>query len=111
MVADELRKKIEPEVPVKTGNLKKSLKRDYNKKLSKKYASSRVGYKRPEGSHAHLLDRGTQKRWTKKGQYRGKGPALMFHTGTFENNKETLSRHLGDYLEKNIEDIWNNKKT
>ncbi len=54
----------------KSGNLSKSFKTSSSKKRVVAYAGfSRTGaYK---GNHAHLVDRGTAKRWTKKGYYRG----------------------------------------
>ena len=52
---------------VRKGNLKNSFKRVYKKSQGKVYA----GFSRPSGAAAHLVDRGTVKRWTKKGYYRG----------------------------------------
>lgn len=54
----------------KTGNLKKS----FGKKRVKKWVSVYGGFRRSggfKGNHAHLVDRGTDERWTKKGYYRG----------------------------------------
>ena len=54
----------------KTGNLIGSFKTSSSKKKVVAYAGfSRSGEKK--GNHAHLVDRGTAKRWTKKGYYRG----------------------------------------
>ena len=52
---------------MRKGNLKNSFKRVYKKSQGKVYA----GFSRPSGAAAHLVDRGTVKRWTKKGYYRG----------------------------------------
>ena len=53
----------------KTGNLARSFKMATNKKK----AYSLGGFKRGKdgGAHAHLIDRGTDERWTKNGAYRG----------------------------------------
>ena len=51
----------------KTGNLKKSFGIRVNK--SKAYALG--GHRRPAGAHSYLIDRGTKKRYTAKGYYRG----------------------------------------
>lgn len=53
----------------KTGNLARSFKMTTNKKK----AYSLGGFKRGKdgGAHAHLIDRGTDKRFTRKGAYRG----------------------------------------
>lgn len=54
----------------KTGNLSKSFKTTSSKKKVVAYAGfARSGQNK--GNHAHLVDRGTVKRWTKKGYYRG----------------------------------------
>ena len=59
---------------VVSGNLKKSFALSVNKK--KAYAISGFRRSAPKkgvkgGNHAHLVDLGTAKRWTKKGAYRG----------------------------------------
>lgn len=51
----------------KTGNLKRS----FRMKVVKKKAYALSGFKRPGGNHSYLIDRGTDKRYTKKGYYRG----------------------------------------
>lgn len=51
----------------KTGNLKRS----FRIKVVKKKAYALSGFKRPGGNHSYLIDRGTDKRYTKKGWYRG----------------------------------------
>ena len=51
----------------KTGNLKRSFGIRVNR--SKGYALG--GHKRPAGAHSYLIDRGTKKRYTSKGYYRG----------------------------------------
>ena len=51
----------------KTGNLSKS----FSIRANKKKAYTLGGFRRPAGAHAHLIDRGTDNRWTKKGYYRG----------------------------------------
>lgn len=54
----------------KTGNLSKSFKTTSSKKKVVAYAGfNRSGANK--GNHAHLVDRGTVKRWTKKGHYTG----------------------------------------
>ena len=54
----------------KSGHLSKSFKTNSSNKKVVAYAGfSRTGENK--GNHAHLVDRGTVKRWTKKGYYRG----------------------------------------
>lgn len=54
----------------KTGNLYRSFTTNFKKKKT----GILVGFKRGKGlgNHAHLIDRGTTHRFTKKGYYRGK---------------------------------------
>lgn len=74
---------------VVTGNLKRSfaIKVTRRKKIGSNYALS--GFKRSTrfnkiggGNHAHLVDSGTVKRWTKKGAYRGSISKGRPQTGT-----------------------------
>lgn len=65
----------------KTGNLKKS----FSVKVNKKKAYALSGFRRPQGAHAHLVDRGTTKRYTKKGYYRGAVKGSMFWTSAVES--------------------------
>lgn len=65
----------------KTGNLLGSI----NSTALKKYMSAYAGFKRKgarKGNHAHLVDRGTAKRWTKTGQFRGSVSKSAPYTGT-----------------------------
>lgn len=72
----------------KTGNLLRSFFRVTLKKKIKTYAGFRRTRKNSEGgyiaggNHAHLVDRGTKKRWTKKGYYRGSVAKKNPQTGT-----------------------------
>lgn len=51
----------------RTGNLSGS----FGLRTNKKKAYSVAGHRRPMGAAAHLVDRGTAERYTKKGYYRG----------------------------------------
>lgn len=65
----------------KTGNLLGSI----TSKAIRKLVSSYAGFKKSgvkRGNHAHLVDRGTAKRWTKKGAYRGSVSKSAPYTGT-----------------------------
>ena len=73
LIVDQGKSNLEARNKVKTGNLKKSftirVQRRKNKKTIRGFALG--GFKRPKGSHAHFVDKGTDKRWTKTGAYRG----------------------------------------
>lgn len=65
----------------KSGNLLGSI----TTKTLKKFSAAYAGFKRSgarKGNHAHLVDRGTAKRWTKKGAYRGSVSKASPYTGT-----------------------------
>jgi hypothetical protein len=51
----------------RTGNLMGS----FGLRVNKKKAFAVAGHRRPKGAAAHLVDRGTAERYTKKGYYRG----------------------------------------
>lgn len=62
----------------KRGNLKSS----FAIKLDRKKSISYAGFKRPKGAAAHLVDRGTTRRYTKKGAYRGTVQKKGAYTGS-----------------------------
>lgn len=73
----------------KTGNLKRSIRR----KQVKKWISVYGGFKKGKGggNHAHLVDRGTKKRYTSKGYYRGTVSKQGAYTGSQFWTKAVLS--------------------
>lgn len=118
--AEEFKKAVEPKVPVSNGRykggikiaggtMKKSLTRSFKKKPATGYVGSRVGYKRPGGNAAHLVDLGTQERYTKKGLYRGKVTPRRFHSGTFKAMAPQLAKDLIAKIKIILNDIWEGK--
>ena len=67
---------------VNKGNLKKS----FSIKVVKKKAYALSGFKRPKGAHSFLVDRGTAKRYTAKGYYRGAAKPSYFWSDAVEAN-------------------------
>ena len=70
---------------VKTGNLKKSFTKSVRAKKGVAYAGfkrSMPGKRVHGANHSYLVDRGTQKRWTAKGYYRGSVSKTAPNTGT-----------------------------
>jgi hypothetical protein len=69
-----------------TGNLLQSMRWKSARNSLAVYAGFERSYKfqalKGVGNHAHLVDRGTKDRYTKKGYYRGKMPASYFWTDT-----------------------------
>ena len=56
---------------VRNRKRKGNLNRSFSTSLRSKSNFIKAGFRRPGGAAAHLVDRGTKKRWTKKGAYRG----------------------------------------
>lgn len=85
------------------GNLTKSMGVSVNKKAAKGYG----GFKRPEGSHAHLVDRGTVARYNSKGAFRGQMKGSLFWTDAFNAKSTEAANELMDSVEKSINRIIN----
>ena len=92
---------------VKTGNLKKS----FGMKVVKKKNYALSGFRRPGGAHSHLIDRGTKKRWTRNGAYRGsisKGTpntGSMFWTDAVKTEGPVALNKVMDAIYKSLEEI------
>lgn len=54
------------------------------------------------GRHAHLVDRGTVKRYTKSGGYRGSVKGSMFWTDAFNSQKDRAANELMDSIRLSI---------
>lgn len=80
----------------KTGNLLSSI----GVRVQKGKRRSYSGFRRPKGAHAHMINFGVAKRWTKKGYYRGSISKAAPYTGTkfwsdaVEQNKEAAVNTL-----------------
>ena len=86
---------------VRKGNLKSSFKVLLKKKDLKGYGA----FKRPQGNIAHIIDRGTQKRSTKKGANRGMVKGNYFWTNAVKDKKEKAQQELMDSVIKSVENI------
>lgn len=91
----------------KTGNLKKS----FGIRVNKKKGYALGGHKRPAGAHSYLIDRGTKKRWTKDGAYRGsisKGNpqhGTMYWTDAVKSNGTKAMNTLMNAIYQSLNDI------
>ncbi len=113
VIVDEGKSNLATRNKKKTGNLSRSFRLTANKKK----AYSLGGFKRGKeggGYAAHLVDRGTDDRWTRKGAYRGsvsKGNpnhGSMFWTDAVTDKGQEGLNRLMDAIYKAIEQI-NNK--
>lgn len=86
---------------VRSGNLIHSFKTMTKKKDLKGYG----GFSRPKGAAAHLIDRGTQVRMTKKGANRGRVTGNLFWTRAVQNNRDKAQKELMESVRKSIENI------
>jgi hypothetical protein len=85
-----------------TGNLLRS----FRNKLKRQKLGVLAGFN-SKGSHAHLVDRGTQERTTKKGYNRGKVEGNRFWTDSIESNKNEAIENIFTGIERAITRILN----
>lgn len=93
---------------VKTGNLKKS----FAKRVSSKKSSAYAGFKRSApgkgvqgANHSYLVDKGTKKRWTTHGFYRGSAKGSMFWTDAVESQGPAAMNKLMDAIYRTLDEI------
>lgn len=93
-----------------TGNLLQSMRWKSARRSQSVYAGFERSYKfqalRGVGNHAHLIDRGTKERFTKKGYRRGIMPASYFWTDSKNEGGGEAMRHI----ETGIRNMVNNLK-
>lgn len=88
-------------IKVRKGNLSHSFKVLTRKKDLKGYA----GFSRPKGAAAHLLDKGTKKRYTKTGANRGTIQPSWFWTNAVKDKSGKAQQELMESVRKSIENI------
>lgn len=103
VILKETKSSIERHGFVKTGKLLGSAAIKTRKKDGKVY----VGFKRPGGAAAHLLDKGTAIRHTRTGANRGRIVASNFHTDAVKRKKDEAMQVLYKSIEASLERIWN----
>ena len=103
VILKETKSSIERHGFVKTGKLLGSAAIKTRKKDGKVY----VGFRRPQGAAAHLLDKGTAIRHTRTGANRGRIVASNFHTDAVKRKKDEAMQVLYKSIEASLERIWN----
>lgn len=92
-----------------TGNLLQSMRWKSARNSLAVYAGFERSYKfqalKGVGNHAHLVDRGTKDRYTKKGYYRGKMPASYFWTDTRNEGGGEAMRHIEKGIINMVENL------
>ena len=93
---------------VKTGNLKKS----FTRKVAAKKLAAYAGFKRSApgkrvqgANHSYLVDRGTSKRWTKRGYYRGSAKGTKFWTDAVQSQGHVAMNKLMDAIYNTLDNI------
>ena len=104
VIYDETKASIQRHGFVKKGNLLSSVAIKTKKNTGKVY----IGFRRPEGAAAHLLDKGTAVRHTKSGANRGKIVASHFHTDSVNAKKDEAMQILYKSIQASLDRIWNN---
>lgn len=96
--------------PVNVKNRKGNLIKAFKEKVYPRKTKVHAGFGK-KGHHAHLVDRGTVKRYTKKGAYRGsvsKGrpkTGNMFWTDAFNAKKQEAAKVLMDSIKREIQNL------
>lgn len=103
IILKETKSSIQRHGFIKRGNLLSSAAIKTRKKDGKVY----VGFKRPAGAAAHLLDKGTVARHTRDGANRGRIIASNFHTNAVRDKKDEALRVLYQSIQDSLDRIWN----
>lgn len=102
IVLKETKSSIERHGFVRTGKLLSSAAIKTRKKDGKVY----IGFKRPAGAAAHLLDKGTVVRHTRTGANRGRIVASNFHTDAVRRKKDEAMQVMYRSIEESLNRIW-----
>lgn len=86
-----------------TGNLMKS----FTNKVKRTKLGALSGFARPAGSHAHLVDKGTKMRYTKRGRRRGVMPANNFWSDAVVSEEPKAIALLYTGVERAVQRINN----
>ena len=87
-----------------TGNLRKGLSTKFKyRSEGAGFFSFRVGFDRKKAPHALLVEEGTKPRYTKKGAYRGRGPARRFFKPLIERHAPSVAQRLAERLRAGLE--------
>lgn len=94
-----------------TGNLTKSLRAKISRRELNAYAGFERSYRfeleKGVGNHAHLVDRGTAERYTKKGHYRGIMPASYFWTDAKTQSESAVRQKILSGVEMMVQRLKN----
>lgn len=103
IIAKQTKENIDQRLEEHEGNLIGSVKTLTRKKRGRGY----VGFKRPEGAAAHILEFGSAIRKTKKGANRGRVKGYHFQSDAIQAKGQQALNTLAESIEKSIERIMN----
>lgn len=90
---------------ITTGHLMNS----FTTRVKRNKLGALAGFDRPGGNHAHLVDRGTKRRYTKSGAHRGIMPANRFWTDAKESEEGKAVQAVYNGVKKCVERINNRR--
>lgn len=106
-VAVSFRKAAKAAAPVHRGNLKRSM--AYRKRTTKNSVYYVIGGRWPKGAHGHLIERGTQPRYTSAGAFRGAVKPTKFFSNAIEaaapREASELAGRMRAVCSKNFEEF------
>ena len=88
------------------GTQKGKLLYSFRQKLKRNKLGVLAGFEK-SGAHAHLIDKGTDERYNKKGQYRGKVIGNHFWTEAIETNQTSAIEKIYSGIERGIINLIN----
>lgn len=103
IVAKETKENIDHRLEEHEGNLIGSVKTLTKKKIGRSY----VGFQRPKGNIAHILEQGSKQRTTKSGANRGRVKGYYFQRDAVERKGQEALDTLADSIMKSIDKIIN----
>lgn len=112
IIRRETNKNMHKLVKKRKGNLYSSLTKKKVGKLKKGDVRYQIGFKRPQGAAAHLIDKGTKERYTsgKNGKpimKRGKVTPRLFHTMSVERKGDEALNRVAESIKISIDRIMN----
>lgn len=105
IIRRETNKNMRHLVQKRKGNLYGSLTKKKVGKASKGDVRYQIGFRRPKGAAAHLIDKGTTERFTKKGAYRGRVTPRLFHTMSVERKGDEALKRVAESIQISIDRI------
>lgn len=110
VIRRETNKNMHRLVKKRKGNLYGSLSKKKVGSVNKGDVRYQIGFRRTAGAAAHLIDKGTNERWTKgkngkQKAYRGKVTPRYFHTMSVEKKGEEALNRVAESIKLSIDRI------